>query len=56
MLPYKDKLIYILFDTYFNLDRLKKHDNLSMGKIFVGKPEVKHYNNKISITLYIFNK
>ena len=27
-----------------------------MDKIFVGKPEIKHFNNKIYITLYIFNK
>lgn len=55
-LPFKDKLIYRLFDTYFNINKSKKYDNLSVGKIFVGKPEVKHFNNKIYITLYIFNK
>jgi hypothetical protein len=27
-----------------------------MDKIFVGKPEIKHFNNKIYITLYVFNK
>jgi hypothetical protein len=55
-LPLKDILIYKMFNTYFNLDKLKEYDNLSMSKIFVGKPEVKHFNNKIHITLYIFNK
>lgn len=55
-LPLKDIFVYKVFDTYFNLNKLKKHDNLSMGKIFIGKPEIKHFNNKIYITLYIFNK
>jgi len=55
-LSIKDKLIYKLFDTYFNINKSNKYDNLSMGKIFVGKPEVKHFNNKIHITLYVFNK
>lgn len=55
-LPLKDMLIYKLFDIYFNLNKLKKYDGLSMNKIFVGKPEVKHFNNKIYITLYVFNK
>src|SRR5579871_4279347 len=48
-LPFKDKLIYKLFNTYFNLDKSKEYDGLSMGKTFVGKPEVKHFNNKIYI-------
>src|SRR5215470_16349941 len=52
----KDTLIYRVFDVYFNLSKLKKFNGLSMGKIFVGKPEVKHFNNKLHITLYIFNK
>jgi hypothetical protein len=52
----KDIFVYKIFDTYFNLDKLKKHDNLSMSRVFIGKPEVKHFNNKINITLYIFNK
>jgi hypothetical protein len=56
ILPLKDKLIYKVFDTYFNINNLKKYDTLSMGKIFVGKPEVKYFNNKMQITLYIFNK
>ena len=55
-LPFKDRLIYKLFDTYFNINKSKGYDNLSMGRIFVGKPEIKHFNNKVYITLYIFNK
>jgi hypothetical protein len=49
-------LVYKLFDIYFNFNKLKKYDGLSMNKIFVGKPEVKYFNNKIYITLYVFNK
>jgi hypothetical protein len=48
--------IYRVFDAYFNINKLKEFGGLSMGKIFVGKPEVKHFNNKLHITLYIFNK
>ena len=55
-LPFKDKFMYKLFDIYLNLNKSKKYDNLSLGKIFVGKPEIKHFSNKIYITLYIFNK
>jgi hypothetical protein len=52
----KDMLIYRAFDTYFNISKSKEFNALSMGKIFVGKPEIKHFNNKLHITLYIFNK
>ena len=52
----KDMLIYRVFDTYFNISKSKEFNALSMGKIFVGKPEIKHFNNKLHITLYIFNK
>jgi hypothetical protein len=55
-LPYKDILVYKVFDTYFNNDKLEKYNGSSMDRIFVGKPEIKHFNNKIHITLYIFNK
>jgi Mitochondrial ribosomal protein (VAR1) len=52
----KDKFIYKVFDIYFNLSRSKDFNNLSMSKIFISKPEIKHFNNKIHITLYIFDK
>jgi hypothetical protein len=52
----KDKFIYKLFDVYFNMNKLKIYNSLSMSKIFIGKPEVKHFNNKMQISLYIFNK
>jgi len=52
----KNLLIYRLFDTYFNMNKSENYNNLYVGKIFIGKPEVKHFNNKIYITLYIFNK
>jgi len=55
-LPLKDRFIYRIFDIYFNLNKLRDFNGLSMSKIFVGKPEIKHFNNKIYITSYIFNK
>jgi hypothetical protein len=55
-LPIKDNLLYKMFDTYFNLNKLKEYNDLSISKIFIGRPEVKHFNNKIHITLYIFDK
>jgi len=45
-----------MFDIYFNLSKLKEFNSLSMSKIFIGKPEIKHFNYKVHITLYIFNK
>ena len=55
-LPLRDILIYKLFDIYFNLNKLKNYSGLSMDRTFVGKPEIKYFNNKIYITLYVFNK
>jgi hypothetical protein len=52
----KDILIYRIFEAYFNFSKLKEFNDLSMDRIFIGKPEVKHFNNKLHITLYIFNK
>jgi hypothetical protein len=55
-LPLKDRVIDKLLNVYFNINQFKKYNNLFMGRVFVGKPEIKHFNNKINITLYIFNK
>jgi hypothetical protein len=27
-----------------------------LSKIYIGKPEIKHFNNKVNITLYIYNR
>ena len=56
ILPLKDKIVYRLFDVYFNFLRNYKYNSLSMNKIFVGRPEIKHFSNKINITIYIYNK
>ena len=56
ILPLKDKTVYRLFDVYFNFLRNYKYNSLSMNKIFVGRPEIKHFSNKINITIYIYNK
>lgn len=48
--------MYRMFDAYFNISKLKEFSDLSMDKVFVGKPEVKHFNNRLHITLYVFNK
>ena len=45
--------IYKLLNTYFNYYKLK---NFSLSKIFIGNPEIKHFNNKINVTLYIYNR
>jgi hypothetical protein len=65
LLPATDKTIYNLLNAYFNLspsrvyntnnmsNRLKR---LSMIRIFIGKPEMKHNNNKVIITVYTYNR
>lgn len=52
----KDLQVYKLFNTYFNFYKLKNNNNFSLSKIFIGKPEIKHFTNKINITLYIYNR
>lgn len=54
----KDKYISKLFNNYFNLKKVKqiKKNKFSIIKIFIGKQEVKHFNNVIITTLCIFNK
>jgi Mitochondrial ribosomal protein (VAR1) len=57
-LPLKDRIIYKLFYAYFNINKLNHYayNNLSMGKVFISNPEVKHFNNKLNITIYAYNK
>lgn len=66
LLPSIDKSVYNILKGYFNLDPLlinnKKHfiprrlKKFSMIKLFLGKPEIKHSNNKVIITVYIYNR
>lgn len=57
-LSLKDKIIYNLFNAYFNINKLNyyTYNSLSMNKVFISKPEIKHFNNKINITICIYNK
>ena len=53
-LPIKDMQIYKLFDSYINYNKLKNYNGII--KLFLSKPEIKHYNNKMNITIYVFDK
>lgn len=53
-LPIKDMQIYKLFDSYINYNKLKNYNGIT--KLFLSKPEIKHYNNKMNITIYVFDK
>lgn len=53
----KDTYIYKLLDSYFNLKKIKSSKKkFSITKVFIGKQYIHHINNKIYITLCIFNK
>lgn len=67
LLPSIDEPMYSLLETYFNLipkpsqllraNLLKRRYNrLSMLKLFMSQLELKHCNNKIIITVYIYNR
>ena len=58
----KDYAVYTLLNSYFNLKseelmRKKIKQNwLSLKRIFISKPEIKHSTNKVRITIYTLNK
>ena len=57
----KDKLTNILLNSYFNskptnIRKIFNRSLFSLNKIFVGKSEIRHYTNKVSITVYTLNK
>jgi hypothetical protein len=58
----KDLAVYTLLDSYFNfepnvyLKRKVKQKWLSLKRIFISKPEIKHSSNKVVITVYTLNK
>jgi len=72
LLPAIDKSVYNLLKAYFNLNPLRSNPGLaitntmdsippklkrfSMIKLFIGKPEIKHINNKVIITVYTYNR
>ena len=68
--PVLDNLLYKLIRGYFNLynnkirAKIRKHGSRRfeirksrrlMNKIFFGKPELKHTNNSVIITVYLYN-
>jgi hypothetical protein len=68
LIPVANKFVIKLIKSYFNLYNLKlesklrkkrlrrRFRKLSKNKIFISNGEFKHTNDKISITLYIFNR
>ncbi len=68
LIPFSSKLAITLIRNYFYLYNRKierkirrsflynKYRKLSTSRIFISKGEFKHTNNKVIITLYIFNK
>ena len=65
LLPSADKNVMKLLKSYFNLfvdhkilktKRIaNRYRKLSANKVFVGKGELKHTNNKVIITSYVYN-
>lgn len=67
-LPVADKVIFKLIKSYFNFynrqDEIKvkfrrlrtRFRRLSINKIFVSRAELKHFSNKVIITLYVYNR
>lgn len=65
-LPIADKMVNKLIKSYFNLSPLHKNKKssrvetrfkrLSLNRILVSRAEMKHTNNKVIITVYLYNK
>ena len=54
---FKNKITFILLNSYFNMKPLNKKVKFSLRRIFVSIPEIKHtIGESINITVYIFNK
>jgi len=68
LIPIKSRYVMKLIKAYFNLyhlelesllrkDRLRRRfRKISTNKIFIGDGEFKHTNDKVNITLYVYNK
>ena len=68
LLPVSDKVVYKLLKSYFNLyshDIEKRRKSrrirprvrrLSINRILVSKAELKHTNDKVIITIYVYNR
>jgi len=65
LLPVADKNLMLLLNSYFNffidpktltIKRIaNRYRRLSANKVFVGKGELKHTNEKVIITSYVYN-
>ena len=65
-LPIVDKIVNKLIKSYFNLSPLYNNkkssrvqvrfERLSLNRILVSRAEMKHTNNKVIITVYLYNK
>nr|ACV41151.1 ribosomal protein 3/homing endonuclease-like fusion protein [Leptographium europhioides]ACV41154.1 ribosomal protein 3/homing endonuclease-like fusion protein [Leptographium europhioides] len=57
-----NKLLKGYFDLYFNRESIQskfkffRKRRLSLNKIFVSKPEIKHTSSKTTITVYVYNR
>lgn len=68
MIPIKSRFVMKLIKGYFNSyhlelesllrkDRLRRrYRKISTNRIFIGDGEFKHTNDKVNITLYVYNK
>jgi hypothetical protein len=56
------KIMISYFDLYFKNNVLLKYNiphklkRLTLRKVYISKPEIKHTNNKTVITVYVYNK
>jgi hypothetical protein len=68
-LPSVDNIVNKMIKSFFTINPLdnnvngkkskliqRRYKRLSLNKILVSKSEIKHSNNKVSITVYLFNK
>ena len=68
LIPIKSKFVMKLIKSYFNSYHLelesllrkeklrRKYRKISTNKIFISDGEFKHTNDKVNITLYVYNK
>ena len=64
----KDKILFSIIKSYFNLYNIKEQNKININnvhirfkrlsnlKIFVSKAEIKHTNEKATITIYVYNR
>lgn len=68
-IPSVDNIVNKMIKSFFSINALdnnpegkksrliqRRYKRLSLNKIFVSKSEIKHSNNKVIVTVYLFNK